>query len=103
MLSSDLRYRAFFRHDMRGVELYALNKPANKVRSMTITEQDWTEGYQAPVFWYLPEDEAQAVMTALWDAGVRPASGEGSSGQLAATERHLADMKAIAFHKLGIT
>jgi hypothetical protein len=40
-------------------------------------------------------DEAQELMDALWDAGLRPTEGTGSAGSLAATERHLADMRAI--------
>jgi hypothetical protein len=46
--------------------------------------------------------EAQQLMDELWRAGVRPAEGDSSVGQLGATEKHLADMRAIAFHKLGI-
>lgn len=35
-------------------------------------------------------------------AGVRPANGTGSAGQLAATETHLKDMRAIAFQLLAM-
>ena len=45
---------------------------------------------------------AQALMDDLWAAGVRPTEGTGSAGSLRATEKHLADMRAIAFKKLGI-
>ena len=47
--------------------------------------------------------ELQGLMDAMWTAGIRPNNGEGSVGQLGATERHLADMKAIVMHKLGVT
>jgi hypothetical protein len=40
-------------------------------------------------------DTAQQLMDQLWRCGVRPADGTGSTGQLAATERHLADMRAL--------
>lgn len=41
------------------------------------------------------ETEAQGLMESLWQAGIRPKSGEGSVGQLGATERHLNDMRAM--------
>jgi hypothetical protein len=37
------------------------------------------------------------LIDALWTAGLRPTEGHGSTGQLAATERHLEDMRALAF------
>ena len=42
-----------------------------------------------------PED-AQLLMDELWNCGLRPSEGTGSAGSLAATERHLKDMQAIA-------
>lgn len=44
--------------------------------------------------------EAQSLMDELWRAGIRPAEGAGSAGQAAATEKHLQDMRALAFHAL---
>lgn len=40
---------------------------------------------------------AQELMDQLWSAGLRPTEGKGSAGSLAATERHLADMRALVF------
>jgi hypothetical protein len=45
---------------------------------------------------------AQQLMDELWICGLRPSEGSGSAGSLAATERHLADMKKIVFHALKI-
>lgn len=39
---------------------------------------------------------AQQLMDELWRIGFRPAEGTGSAGALAATERHLKDMQAVA-------
>lgn len=47
-------------------------------------------------------EEAQQLMDELWRCGIRPVEGMGSAGQAAATEKHLDDMRKIAFHKLGI-
>lgn len=40
---------------------------------------------------------AQELMDQLWQAGLRPSEGSGSAGSLAATERHLADMRSLVF------
>lgn len=40
--------------------------------------------------------QGQQLMDELWQCGLRPTEGTGSAGSLAATERHLKDMQAIA-------
>jgi len=54
----------------------------------------------------IDKSDAQQFMDELWRIGLRPSEGSGSAGSLAATERHLADMKVIAMgalRKTGIT
>jgi hypothetical protein len=46
--------------------------------------------------------EAQELMDMLWNCGLRPTQSKQSIGQLEAVERHLADMRTIAFNKLEI-
>jgi hypothetical protein len=60
------------------------------------------EGACIPPALNLKTEEAQQLCDALWEAGVRPTNGEGSTGKLAATQAHLADMKAIAFHAMKV-
>lgn len=62
---------------------------------------------QGECFTHLPLAElsigqAQELMDELWRCGIRPSEGKGSAGSLAATERHLEDMRQIAFGKLKI-
>ena len=45
--------------------------------------------------------EAQALMDELWHVGLRPSEGSGSAGALAATQKHLEDMRALVFEKGG--
>lgn len=45
----------------------------------------------------LSDAQAQELMDRLWQAGYRPAEGKGSAGALAATERHLEDMRRLVF------
>ena len=46
--------------------------------------------------------EAQELMDMLWDCGLRPAQSKSSAGQVEAIQRHLADMRTIAFNRLEI-
>jgi hypothetical protein len=46
-------------------------------------------------------EDAQALIDELWRAGLRPTEGSGSAGSLAATERHLADSRAVMFGLLA--
>lgn len=45
-------------------------------------------------------DDAQQMMDELWRCGIRPTEAAGSAGSMAATERHLADMRSIALGRL---
>lgn len=50
----------------------------------------------------LDERAVQLLMDDLWQCGVRPTNKVGTVGQLQATEKHLDDMRNIAFNRLGI-
>lgn len=45
-------------------------------------------------------EAAQELIDELWRCGLRPTEGTGSAGSLAATERHLADMRTIGGKRL---
>lgn len=49
----------------------------------------------------LSSEEARRLMDELWTAGVRPSTGDGSVGQLAAVQAHLQDMRALVFQEQG--
>lgn len=53
-------------------------------------------------FLSITEQEAQILMNDLWDSGIRPSEAKGNAGQMATTQKHLDDMRKIAFYKLGI-
>lgn len=40
---------------------------------------------------------AQGLMDELWDCGIRPSEGSGSAGAMAATQKHLEDMRKLVF------
>lgn len=45
----------------------------------------------------LDDRGAQFLMDRLWECGLRPTEGSGSAGSLAATQKHLEDMRALVF------
>lgn len=55
-----------------------------------------------PDFFRLDRDACQVLMDDLWTCGIRPTEGQGSAGQLAAVQKHLEDMRRLAFHPIGI-
>lgn len=57
--------------------------------------------YIEPTFKLTPS-MAQELMDGLWSCGLRPSEGSGSAGALRATEKHLEDMRAIAFDQLNL-
>lgn len=56
-------------------------------------------GDEARPFMQLRDGEAQQLMDELWRSGYRPSEGSGSAGSLAATERHLDDMRRLVFEQ----
>lgn len=42
-------------------------------------------------------EDAQTLMDDLWKCGLRPAEAAGSAGALAATVKHLEDMRTLVF------
>ncbi len=74
-------------------------KLVSYAESMTLRNAE--DGIRSEPLMHLRPDEAQMFMDELWKAGVRPKSGEGSVGQLAATEKHLNDMRKLVEKSTG--
>lgn len=70
-------------------------------RDITFEKFEPAKGIGAAEAMRLSYDEAQAMCDALWNAGLRPTQGHGSAGQLAATEKHLEDMRTLSNKLLG--
>ena len=47
-------------------------------------------------------NEAQALIDDLWQCGMRPTEGAGTAGSMLAAQKHLEDMRSIAFAKLEV-
>ncbi|MCK9587807.1 MAG: hypothetical protein M0Q93_00425 [Terrimicrobiaceae bacterium] len=48
----------------------------------------------------LSAEDTQGLMDELWRCGFRPTEGTGSAGSLAATQKHLEDMRSLVFKTL---
>lgn len=67
--------------------------------NLTLQELDERERLFVPApLMHLQPSEAQQLMDELWRTGIRPTEGSGSVGQMAATERHLEDMRKLVFN-----
>ncbi len=87
-----------------GIEiLIAANDNGKRSVARTVTLEEISPGVCCEPTIRLEYDEAQQLMDDLWQAGLRPAEGSGSAGSLRATEKHLEDMRKIAFNKLKIS
>jgi hypothetical protein len=57
------------------------------------------EGQEYRPAFTMDQKQAQDIMDQLWQCGLRPSEGSGSAGALAATQRHLEDMRTLVFKK----
>ncbi len=88
-------FRSGNRHNT--VSIFIDYEDGSKVFSAKPIEFEEREMYEADNEPYLeiPKHAAQKLIDDLWDCGLRPSEGSGSAGQLAATQRHLEDMRKL--------
>ena len=80
----------------RGSGLYGSTRSiAQPIQFRVLEPKD--EGTVAEPTMLITQQEAQEFIDSLWNAGLRPTEGSGSAGSLAATQRHLDDMRHIVF------
>ena len=84
--------------DGEGVYIFYINREKRQsAQPITIETVDAPEPFLS-----MDNHDAQSLMDQLWDCGYRPTEGTGSAGALAAVEKHLKDMREIAFNTLGM-
>lgn len=88
-----------------GVELVGFAKDSDRRRY--VASIAWKEQAERDVYFVDPTvrlsmENAQELMDGLWACGVRPTEGNGSAGAMRAAERHIEDLRKIAFKTLGI-
>ena len=93
-LSFDPDSIKFYGYQVKSGKRFVVNKPLE----LETTE----EPCAMQPFLIIEKNEAQLLMNDLWDCGLRPSEGSGSACALAAIQKHLKDMKTIAFQALKI-
>ena len=87
--------------DMRLVSLGPSGEVTAEAMPATFKNIDEGQMWSEPLA-TLSRDTAQNLMDELWALGYRPEAGQLSVGQMAATEKHLQDMRQIVFHRMKI-
>ena len=78
-----------------------VDRLTNKVyAAQPITLKEVDPGLFNPPALDLDPEDARGLMDSLWMMGIRPSDGTASTGQLKATETHLADMREIGIRLL---
>jgi hypothetical protein len=86
------------------IDLFMLDPERREYAAATFElKKDLAECFEIPPLTHMNAPQAQMLMDDLWNCGLRPSEGTGSAGALAAVQQHLADMRKIVFHKLGIS
>jgi hypothetical protein len=91
----------------RGVRIYLEQETGNDTVAragpvrLAVFPASYAETVQVDPLMEVDLTSAQQLMDELWHCGLRPSEGTGSAGSLAATERHLADMRTVAFKLLS--
>ena len=92
--------RQFIRNSI-DLHFFIKGDGATYAAMMQMTKLEEGRSIESPMV-SLKLDEAQQLMDELWHVGIRPTEGTGSTGSLAASERHLKDMQTIVMHTLKI-
>jgi len=86
----------------RAVELFLFDQSDHRRRIQFEAKVLADDAHQSEPSLSLNEITPQRLMDQLWNCGFRPIEGSGSAGSLAATQRHLEDMRTIALNTLRI-
>jgi hypothetical protein len=92
-------------HFSDNIEIH-IGKPSSQpghwavAQKLLFTDMPECTQYIEPVI-TLSNKDAQQLMDELWGCGLRPSEGTGSAGSLAATQRHLEDMRTLVFKNKG--
>ena len=88
-------------HDDFAVYVAAYDEKGNRFlpdkMELSLYDEPW--GNHSPML-RIQKREAQRLIDDLWACGLRPTEGSGSAGSLAATQKHLEDMRHIAMEAL---
>lgn len=84
-----------------GISIYLRQKTVGKgtLIAAPISMVPLGEGHFAEPMLRVGIQQAQQLIDELWQCGLRPTEGSGSAGAMAATSKHLEDMRMLLFKK----
>ncbi len=91
--------------DFVEIFIYESQSPTPHKRIVTaveFTDSELDEGYCADPSFRIKREEAQQIINELWRIGFRPKNGNGAVAHTEALDKHLQDLRTIAFHALKI-
>jgi len=100
-----IRLRAFKEGILQqAISIYGFEKSETEIRvaqplELKLIPIKEAEGISPEPICKLTPEAAQSLMDDLWECGLRPSEGTGSAGALAATQKHLEDMRKLVFNK----
>lgn len=103
--NGDIQFGVYERHEYGDFAIFVRIVDAAGERTFLAKPVEFgpvDESVRHPPMIELDHRAAQQLMDSLWACGLRPKNGEGNAGQLGATERHLDDMRKLAFAKIGV-
>ena len=92
---NNFKVRAMSAPWRKGVEFLAMDNGA--IGHPLVLETPINDAVSCEPTFSLSMDAAQTLMDDLWFCGLRPTEGCGSAGALAATQKHLEDMRTLVF------
>lgn len=88
---------------LNSIEIAAFGKLSNgDTKAAVVQWQTISEAAELPTLLALSISQAQVLMDDLWNAGIRPTEGAGTAGAMRAAERHIEDLRTIAFRLLEV-
>lgn len=99
-----LHAKRMFPMDRIGIYIGEFDNQTKVARfAESVEMKDVDPGKMIPPTLDIHVNSAQSLMDQLWDAGIRPTEGTGSAGALAATQKHLDDMRKLVAKSCDIT
>lgn len=102
-MTDHIEMHAELRPISQQLDVYVIHKDDKGQAVGRIEYGPIADGRENPPTLRLYLTEAQQLMDEFWRCGLRPSEGSGSAGSLAATERHLADMRRLVEKGMGVT
>jgi hypothetical protein len=93
-----IKHHVYLNPASRKFEFYLRQGDAYALPLHMKTGSSEDSGMVMEPFLKLEPEEAQILIDALYDAGLRPVGANGSQGQLAAVQYHLEDMRKLVFN-----